>query len=157
MVEVTTSTKTTAKPMRAKRVHICSRVITKVRDAKWGSQTKANGAVQIVLSSMRRPRKVIGRVCKQEPDSFLEADKSLALDKGSGAVAKSSAAMEETLGRSHDFCRYYVYHQHISPRVTWSSNRPFFSKKYQSALALLSTLEEIGSIDSHIALALLRF
>ncbi|KAL5500676.1 hypothetical protein EMCRGX_G012270 [Ephydatia muelleri] len=99
---------------------------------------------------------VIGRVCNQEPDSFLEADKSLALDKGSGAVAKSSAAMEETLGRSHDFCRYYVYHQHISPRVTWSSNRPFFSKKYQSALALLSTLEEIGSIDSHVALALLR-
>ena len=32
----------------------------------------------------------------------LEADKSLALDKGSGGVAKSSAAMEETLGRSHD-------------------------------------------------------
>ena len=112
--------------------------------------------MRIVLSSMRRPREVIGRVCKQEPDSFLEADKSLALDKGSGAVAKSSAAMEETLGRSHDFCRYYVYHQHISPRVTGSSNRPFFSKKYQSALALLSTLEEIGSIDSHVALALLR-
>eukprot|EP00731_Ephydatia_muelleri_P021752 Em0014g343a len=34
-----------------------------------------------------------------------EADKSLALDKGSGAVAKSSAVMEETLGRSHNFCR----------------------------------------------------
>ncbi|KAL5493956.1 hypothetical protein EMCRGX_G015209 [Ephydatia muelleri] len=32
----------------------------------------------------------------------------------------------------------------------------FFSKKLQSALALLSTLEEIGSIDPQIALALLR-
>ena len=67
-------------------------------------------AMRIVLSSMRRPREVIGRVCNQEPDSLLEADKSLALDKGSGAVAKSSAAMEETLSRSNDFCRYYVYH-----------------------------------------------
>ena len=44
----------------------------------------------IVLSSMRRPREVIGRVCNQEPDSLLEADKSLALDKGSGAVANKS-------------------------------------------------------------------
>ena len=61
--------------------------------------------MRIVLSSMRRPREVTGRVCNQEPDSFLEADKYLALDKGSGAVAKSSAAMEETLGRSHNFCR----------------------------------------------------
>ena len=51
--------------------------------------------MRIVLSSMRRPREVTGRVCNQEPDSFLEADKSLILDKGSGAVAKSSAAMEE--------------------------------------------------------------
>ena len=48
---------------------------------------------------------VTGRVCNQAPDSFLEADRSLTLDKGSGPVAKSSAAMEETLGRSHDFCR----------------------------------------------------
>ena len=104
MAEVTTSTKTTTEPMRAERVHICTTVITKVRDAKWGSQTKAN-RMRIVLSSMRRPREVTGRVCNQEPDSFLEADKSLALDKGSGAVAKSSAAMEETLGRSHNFCR----------------------------------------------------
>ena len=62
-------------------------------------------AMQIVLTSMRRPRKVTGRVCNQEPDSFLEAYKSLSLDIGLGAVAKSSAAMEETLGRSHDFCR----------------------------------------------------
>ena len=60
---------------------------------------------QIVLSSMQRPRDVTGKVCNQAPDSFLEADKSLALDTGSGAVAKSSAEMEETLARSHDFCR----------------------------------------------------
>ena len=39
-------------------------------------------AMRIVLS-MRRPREVTGRVCNQESDSFLEADKSLALDKGS--------------------------------------------------------------------------
>ena len=45
MAEVTTSTKTTTEPMRAERVHICSTVITKVRDVKWGSQTKANGYV----------------------------------------------------------------------------------------------------------------
>ena len=30
------------------------------------------------------------------PDFILEADKSLTLDKGSGAVARSLAAMEET-------------------------------------------------------------
>ena len=51
---------------------------------------------------------VTGRVCNQEPDSFLEADRSLAFDKRSGAVAKSSAAMEEALGRSHDFCRWDI-------------------------------------------------
>ena len=49
MAEVTTSTKTTAEPMRAKRVHICSTVITKVRDAKWGSPTKANGYANSVI------------------------------------------------------------------------------------------------------------
>ena len=54
---------------------------------------------------MQRPREVTGKVCNQAPDSFLEADRSLALDKGLEAVAKSSAAMEETLGRSQDFCR----------------------------------------------------
>ena len=48
---------------------------------------------------------VTGKVCNQAPDSILEADKSLALDTGSGAVAKSSAEMEETLARSHDLCR----------------------------------------------------
>ena len=46
---------------------------------------------------------VTGKVCNQAPDSILEANKSLALDTGSGAVAKSSAEMEETLARSHDF------------------------------------------------------
>ena len=61
--------------------------------------------MQIVLPSMQRPRYVTGKVCNQAPDSYLEADKSLALDTGSGAVAKSSAEMEETLARSHDFCR----------------------------------------------------
>ena len=70
-----------------------------------GTPRRRPMAMRIVLSSMRRPREVTRRVCNQEPDSFLEADKSLALDKGSGAVARSSAAMEETLGRSHDFCR----------------------------------------------------
>ena len=48
---------------------------------------------------------VTGKVCNQAPDSILEADKSLALDTGSGAVAKSSAEMEKTLARSHDFCQ----------------------------------------------------
>ena len=48
---------------------------------------------------------VTGKLCNQAPDSFLEEDKSLALVKGSGAVAKSSAEMEETLAISHDFCR----------------------------------------------------
>ena len=60
-------------------------------------------AMQIVLSSMRRPRDVTGKVCNQAPDSFLEADRSLALDKGSEAVAKNSAAMEETLGSYPSF------------------------------------------------------
>ena len=32
----------------------------------------------------------------------------------------------------------------------------FFSRKHQAALALLSTLEEIGSLDPQVALALLR-
>ena len=83
MAEVTTSTKITTEPMRAERVNICSTVITKVRDAKWGSQTKANGYVNSGIIQ-RRPREIIRRVCNQEPDSFLEADKSLALDKDQG-------------------------------------------------------------------------
>ena len=66
---------------------------------------KASGYMQIVLLSVRRPRDVTSKVCNQAPDSFLEADNTLALDKGSETVAKSSAATEETLGRSHDFCR----------------------------------------------------
>ena len=45
------------------------------------------------------------RVYRQAPDSFIHVDKSLALDKASGAVAMSSAAIEEALGRSQDFCR----------------------------------------------------
>ena len=61
--------------------------------------------MQMVLSSMQRPRDVTGRVCNQAPDSFLEADKSLVLDKASGAVARSPAAMEETFGRSVDVIR----------------------------------------------------
>ena len=60
--------------------------------------------MRMVLLSMQRLRDVTGRVCNQAPDSFLEADKSLALDKASGAVARNSAAIE-TLGRSQDFCR----------------------------------------------------
>ena len=43
---------------------------------------------------------VTGKVCNQAPDSFLEADKSLTLDTGSGAVDKSSAEIEKTLARS---------------------------------------------------------
>ena len=35
---------------------------------------------------LQRPRDVTGKVCNQAPDSFLEADKSLALDTGSRAV-----------------------------------------------------------------------
>eukprot|EP00731_Ephydatia_muelleri_P005442 Em0002g1618a len=49
MAEVTTSTKTKTEPVRTKRVHICSTVITKVRDAKWGSQTKTNGYAKSVI------------------------------------------------------------------------------------------------------------
>ena len=49
MAEVTTSTKTTTEPMRAECVHICTTVITKVRDAKWGSQTKANRYANSVI------------------------------------------------------------------------------------------------------------
>ena len=48
---------------------------------------------------------VTGKVCNKAPDSFLEADKSLALKVGSRVVARSSAEMEKTLVRSHDFCR----------------------------------------------------
>ena len=42
-------TKTTTEPMRAECVHICSTVITKVRDAKWGPQTKANRYANSVI------------------------------------------------------------------------------------------------------------
>ena len=40
--------------------------------------------MRIVLSSMRRPREVTGRVCNQEPDSFLEADKASPWTKDQG-------------------------------------------------------------------------
>ena len=71
-----------------------------------GAPRRRPMSMRIVLSSMQRPRDVTGKVCNQAPNSFLEADRSLALDKGSGAVARSSATMEETLGRSHDFCPF---------------------------------------------------
>ena len=92
--------------MRAKCVHIRSKVMAKGRDAKWCPHTKANGYADSVIihAKAKGIMDVTGKVCNQVPDSFLEANTSLALDKGSGAVARSSAGMEETLGvgRSHD-------------------------------------------------------
>ena len=49
-----------------------------------GAPRRRPMATRIVLSSMQRPRGVTSKVYKQAPDSYLEADESLALDKGSG-------------------------------------------------------------------------
>ena len=49
-----------------------------------GAPRRRPMATQIVLSSIQRPRGVTNKVCNQAPDSYLEADESLALDKGSG-------------------------------------------------------------------------
>ena len=90
--------KSITEPMRAKCVHIRSKVMAKVRDARWGPQTKVNGyADSACYHPCEGQGDVTGKVCNQVPDSFLEANTSLALDKGSGAVARSSAGMEETL------------------------------------------------------------
>ena len=91
MTEVATYAEMATESMRPKGVDIGSTVMTKVRDTKWGPKVgppsrRRPMAVQIVLSSMQRP------IWNQAPDSYLEADKSLALDKASGTVARSSAA-----------------------------------------------------------------
>ena len=53
----------------------------------------------------------------------------------------------------------YLYTDH-APRVPGAPIgdycNQFISRKHQAALALLSTLEEIGSLDPQVALALLR-